>query len=211
MTLFDVHHVPRRPLSELRVGPPVSCLASSLLSQSEDGAPAHIPERTQHPLSVDNRLKTLWRISMRMQSSLVVFVAASGFVLSVNAAGSAVANDLSGGNKSFRAGAFAIDITPTKLPVPISGGILPRLRGDRKRMINGPHNLGLLGTGGRRCSCRPLRGLGGSRILGFQGLTSLATSRRPSGTMEFRRSGSWGLCCSKRNKPCVKSRKRARC
>ena len=64
---------------------------------------------------------------MRMQSSLVVFVAASGFVLSVNAAGSAVANDLSGGNKSFRAGAFAIDITPTKLPVPISGGILPRL------------------------------------------------------------------------------------
>ncbi len=35
-------------------------------------------------------------------------------------------NESPGADRSLRAGAFAIDITPTKLPVPISGGILPR-------------------------------------------------------------------------------------
>ncbi len=41
-------------------------------------------------------------------------------------ADSAPANKAFAEEKTLRAGAFAIDITPTKLPVPISGGILPR-------------------------------------------------------------------------------------
>lgn len=38
----------------------------------------------------------------------------------------ALPNESLGADTALRAGAFAIDITPTKLPVPISGGILPR-------------------------------------------------------------------------------------
>jgi len=50
---------------------------------------------------------------------LVAVGSATGLVTTSFAAG-----------KDLRAGAFAIDITPTKLPVPISGGILPRFTSD---------------------------------------------------------------------------------
>ena len=46
----------------------------------------------------------------------------------------ALPNESLGADAALRAGAFAIDITPTKLPVPISGGILPRFVSD----INDP-------------------------------------------------------------------------
>jgi hypothetical protein len=43
-------------------------------------------------------------------------------------AATALPNESFGADAALRAGAFAIDITPTKLPVPISGGILPQVR-----------------------------------------------------------------------------------
>ncbi|TVS14714.1 MAG: hypothetical protein EA424_18545 [Planctomycetaceae bacterium] len=42
----------------------------------------------------------------------------------------ALSSESSNVDRVLRAGAFAIDITPTKLPVPVSGGILPRFVSD---------------------------------------------------------------------------------
>jgi neutral ceramidase len=47
-------------------------------------------------------------------------------VVVASVAATALAPESLAADKALRAGAFAIDITPTKLPVPISGGILPR-------------------------------------------------------------------------------------
>jgi len=47
-------------------------------------------------------------------------------VVVASSAATALAAESSAADQALRAGAFAIDITPTKFPVPISGGILPR-------------------------------------------------------------------------------------
>lgn len=47
-------------------------------------------------------------------------------VVVASSAATALAAESFAADRALRAGAFAIDITPTKFPVPISGGILPR-------------------------------------------------------------------------------------
>ncbi len=56
----------------------------------------------------------------RFRIWLTVVASMAGVVASL------LASESLASDKALRAGAFAIDITPTKLPVPISGGILPR-------------------------------------------------------------------------------------
>ncbi len=63
---------------------------------------------------------------MYAQRRPVSVLSALTAVLICAAAASALANKSFAAEKTLRAGAFAIDITPTKFPVPISGGILPR-------------------------------------------------------------------------------------
>ncbi|MBC8870873.1 MAG: hypothetical protein H8E44_15725 [Planctomycetes bacterium] len=63
---------------------------------------------------------------MYTQRRLVSAYSAFTLALACAVAASILAGKTFAAEKTLRAGAFAIDITPTKLPVPISGGILPR-------------------------------------------------------------------------------------
>jgi len=63
---------------------------------------------------------------MRMRERRAALIAALFTVIVVAAAAPARAGERGKPSKTLRAGAFSIDITPTKFPVPISGGILPR-------------------------------------------------------------------------------------
>jgi len=63
---------------------------------------------------------------MRIGRNLAAFCVALATVVALTPLASGLAAEPDGVAKTFQAGAFAIDITPRRFPVPVSGGILPR-------------------------------------------------------------------------------------